>query len=76
MSPVRHTPPTTRLPPPSSVQVCPSSDPLDSKDFNHIDYINQLFPTEQVGLVCLVSRVALSVAFDPLPSLLTCTLSL
>ena len=29
-------------------QVCPSSDPLDSKDFNPIDYINQLFPTEQV----------------------------
>lgn len=49
----------TRLPHPSSLphypQVCPSSDPLDSKDFNHIDYINQLFPTEQVRLVHSVS---------------------
>jgi hypothetical protein len=28
-------------------EVCPTSDPLDSKDFDPIDYINQLFPTEQ-----------------------------
>ncbi|GAB6030212.1 Vacuolar protein sorting-associated protein 53 [Chamberlinius hualienensis] len=28
-------------------QVLPSNDPLDKPDFNAIDYINQLFPTEQ-----------------------------
>lgn len=38
----------TRISPLCTWQVCPSSDPLDSKDFNPIDYINQLFPTEQV----------------------------
>ena len=31
------------------MQVYQSSDPLDSKDFDPIDYINQLFPTEQVS---------------------------
>ena len=25
-----------------------SDDPLDSKDFNPVDYINAIFPTEQV----------------------------
>ena len=35
---------------PPVVQVCPTSDPLDSKDFDAIDYINQLFPTEQVSM--------------------------
>ena len=38
---------------PLVVQVCPTSDPLDSKDFDPIDYINQLFPTEQVRLSCI-----------------------
>ncbi|XP_011495471.1 PREDICTED: vacuolar protein sorting-associated protein 53 homolog [Ceratosolen solmsi marchali] len=37
---------------PPSVQaviekVCPSNDPLDQPDFNAVDYINSLFPTEQ-----------------------------
>ena len=51
--------PLSFLPPPSSVlQVCPSSDPLDSKDFNPIDYINQLFPTEQVTLSKVISSCA------------------
>ena len=31
-----------------TVQVYPSSNPLDQKDFNPIDYINELFPSEQV----------------------------
>ena len=45
--------PSSPLPPHTPlhcVQVCPTADPLDSKDFDPIDYINQLFPTEQVGL--------------------------
>lgn len=29
------------------MQVLPSNDPLDSPDFNPVDYINTLFPTEQ-----------------------------
>ena len=29
-------------------QVFKSDDPLDSKDFNPVDYINAIFPTEQV----------------------------
>jgi chromosome segregation ATPase len=29
------------------LQVCPSNDPLDQPDFNAVDYINSLFPTEQ-----------------------------
>ena len=29
-------------------QVFKSDDPLDSKDFNPVDYINSIFPTEQV----------------------------
>ena len=33
-------------------QVFKSDDPLDSKDFNPVDYINSVFPTEQV---CLIS---------------------
>ena len=36
-----------------STQVCPSNNPLDKKDFNPIDYINELFPNEQVGTVCI-----------------------
>ena len=39
----------THLPLTHTTQVCPTSDPLDSKDFDPIDYINQLFPTEQVS---------------------------
>lgn len=31
-----------------SWQVFKSDDPLDSKDFNPVDYINAIFPTEQV----------------------------
>ena len=41
-------PPLSLTPRPLWLQVCPTSDPLDSKDFDPIDYINQLFPTEQV----------------------------
>ncbi|NP_001351667.1 vacuolar protein sorting-associated protein 53 homolog isoform 2 [Mus musculus] len=29
-------------------QVFPSQDPLDQADFNAVEYINTLFPTEQV----------------------------
>lgn len=29
------------------MQVLPSNDPLDQPDFNPVDYINTLFPTEQ-----------------------------
>jgi len=29
------------------MQVLPSTDPLDQADFNEVDYINSLFPTEQ-----------------------------
>ena len=29
------------------LQVLPSDDPLDRPDFNPVDYINSLFPTEQ-----------------------------
>ena len=38
------------LPPSLSLhpQVYSSSNPLDQKDFNPIDYINELFPSEQV----------------------------
>lgn len=32
-------------------QVFESDDPLDSKDFNPVDYINAVFPTEQVTIV-------------------------
>lgn len=28
-------------------QVLPSDDPLDQPDFNAVDYINSIFPTEQ-----------------------------
>ena len=28
-------------------ELLPSKDPLQSKDFSPVDYINQLFPTEQ-----------------------------
>ena len=31
----------------NSFQVLPSDDPLDRQDFNPVDYINSLFPTEQ-----------------------------
>jgi len=31
----------------NSFQVFPSDDPLDKADFNAVDYINNLFPTEQ-----------------------------
>lgn len=31
----------------TSFQVFPSQDPLDKADFNAVDYINNLFPTEQ-----------------------------
>ena len=33
---------------PFVLKVCPSTNPLDKKDFNPIDYINELFPNEQV----------------------------
>ena len=38
----------------SYLQVFHSDDPLDSKDFNPVDYINTLFPTEQVWWVYLL----------------------
>lgn len=31
------------------LKVFHSDDPLDSKDFNPVDYINSIFPTEQVS---------------------------
>ena len=31
------------------LKVITGNDPLDSKDFNPVDYINTLFPTEQVN---------------------------
>lgn len=34
---------------PPSFQVFPSQDPLDRADFNAVEYINALFPTEQVS---------------------------
>ena len=34
-------------------QVFESDDPLDSKDFNPVDYINTVFPTEQVTIIIL-----------------------
>lgn len=34
---------------PLSFQVFPSQDPLDRADFNAVEYINALFPTEQVS---------------------------
>lgn len=34
---------------PPSLQVFPSQDPLDRADFNAVEYINALFPTEQVS---------------------------
>ena len=40
-------------PPLTVLQVYPSSNPLDQKDFNPIDYINELFPSEQVQSSCL-----------------------
>ncbi len=30
-----------------SLQVFPSSNPLDKRDFNPVEYINELFPSEQ-----------------------------
>lgn len=35
--------------PPLTPQVFPSQDPLDRADFNAVEYINTLFPTEQVS---------------------------
>lgn len=35
--------------PPFTLQVFPSQDPLDRADFNAVEYINTLFPTEQVS---------------------------
>lgn len=32
----------------SAFKVFPSQDPLDRVDFNAVEYINTLFPTEQV----------------------------
>ena len=37
-----------------SFQVISGNDPLDSKDFNPVDYINTLFPTEQVKHFALI----------------------
>ena len=36
------------------IQVYPSSDPLDVIEFDPVDYINKLFPTEQVCDMYLV----------------------
>lgn len=38
-----------------SLQVVTGNDPLDSKDFNPVDYINTLFPTEQVNEIMRTS---------------------
>uniref|UniRef100_A0A8C0K9E9 Vacuolar protein sorting-associated protein 53 homolog n=1 Tax=Canis lupus dingo TaxID=286419 RepID=A0A8C0K9E9_CANLU len=39
-------------------QVFPSQDPLDRADFNAVEYINTLFPTEQVSIVSFTSVVS------------------
>ena len=41
---------------PLSMQVYPSSNPLDQKDFSPIDYINELFPSEQVNPLSATPR--------------------
>ena len=59
-------------------QVFPSNNPLDKRDFNPIDYINELFPSEQVGRVLMSqthtllhqSHVFLQVYFWPAKLLL------
>ncbi|XP_070571554.1 vacuolar protein sorting-associated protein 53 homolog [Ptychodera flava] len=44
-------------------QVLPSNDPLDRPDFNAVEYINQLFPTEQslANIDDVVSRMRLKI---------------
>ena len=37
----------------NGLQVCLSNVPLDKKDFNPINYINELFPNEQVWMHAL-----------------------
>ncbi len=41
------------------LQVLPSNDPLDRPDFNPVEYINTLFPTEQslVNIDDVISRI-------------------
>jgi hypothetical protein len=43
--------------------VIPSNDPLDRLDFNAVDYINTLFPTEQslANIDDVVNRIRLKV---------------
>ena len=50
----------TSDPPLSILQVYPSSNPLDQKDFNPIDYINELFPSEQVRRIIKEARHIIS----------------
>lgn len=42
---------------PPSLQVFPSQDPLDRADFNAVEYINALFPTEQVSHALNILRL-------------------
>ncbi len=36
-------------------EIVPSTDPIDSPDFNPIDYINAMFPNEQ-SLIGILSK--------------------
>jgi len=48
--------------------VIPSSDPLDRPDFNAVEYINTLFPTEQslANIDDVVNRIRLKVRYTQL----------
>jgi len=43
--------------------VISGTDPLDGKDFNPVDYINALFPSEQVCLRLTIINLLLQVLF-------------
>ena len=46
-------------------QVIPSNDPLDRPDFNPVEYINTLFPTEQslVNIDDVISRIRFKIRY-------------
>ena len=50
------------------LQIITGNDPLDRKDFNPVNYINTLFPTEQVSLIICILN-------DSYHFLLICNLS-
>ena len=61
--PPRVTPPL--IDPPCLLQVYPSSNPLDQKDFNPIDDINELFPSEQVNKFIISPKTTPTYAYIP-----------